>query len=153
MAQSYYWRTFEDAALLLLLLGILGVIQIVLSYVAYLTLRIASPLLLAFVPLGIVLAQATAAALLANILAPVLLQPPQPHRPSPHPLRTYLLRFLVLLCAALIVLGIWDGFYGLYFITTPYNQPSYVVKYTVANTAGALIALIFSAFLDWLLTR
>ncbi|MFX1563531.1 MAG: hypothetical protein ACFFDP_09515 [Promethearchaeota archaeon] len=142
MSVAYYWRTVDDAALLILLLGFLGTIQIFLSYSAAYTLYIASPLILAFVPLGVVLVQATGSALLADTLHPLLLsQHRHPHTTPTQPLRQYFLRFAILLLAAGIILAVW----GLVFFLTLASPlvPVNLVKYIVGNTSGAIISLIF----------
>jgi hypothetical protein len=150
----YYWKTPEDAAFLLLLLALLGLIQTGLSNAAAYTLYIASPIVLTLVPLGVVLAQAAAAAVLAGTLAPSLLPSQRPGVPAPSPsTRGYLRRFILVLLSAGVVLIIWGAVYALTFIATPFNQPSLLVKYILANAGGALGALAFSVVAGWLLKR
>ncbi len=151
MPPTYYWKTPEDAAFLFLILGCLGIIQIYLSYLAAYTLFIPSPLVLAFVPLGVVLAQATSAAVLANVLARWFLpQRRQRQSRAPRPIREYLRRFMVLLLAMFIVLAIWGGFYGFYLYLTHTALVANLVRYIIGNTAGAILALVFATIFDWL---
>lgn len=152
MSVAYYWRTPDDAALLLLLLGFLGTIQIFLSYAAAYTLNIASPLVLAFVPLGVVLVQTTGSALLANTLHSHLIsQRPHPQKAPTRPLRQYLLRFAILLLAAGFVLAVWGIVYVLT-IVSPLVQVN-LVKYIVGNTSGAIISLIFIQLVGFVFRR
>ncbi len=152
MSVAYYWRTSDDAALLVLLIGFLGVIQIFLSYSAAYTLYIVSPLILAFVPLGVVLVQATGSALLANTLHSILIsQRRHPHATPSKPVRQYLLRFAIILLAAGFVLVIWGAVFAITMIT-PFVQVS-LVKYIVGNTAGAIISLIFAELVGYLFKR
>ena len=151
MSQAYFWNTIEDGAFILIVLGLFGALQIFLSYTGAYVYFIASVLLLALVPLGVVLAQATATAVLANLLA-VRVFPYRQRRgvPEPSPLRQYFRRFAIFLLAFLIVLGVWVGFYALFFFYSPWTQLAYLVGYIVANTAGSLIALTLVVLFDWL---
>jgi hypothetical protein len=152
MSVAYYWRTYDDAALLVLLLGFLGIIQIFLSFSAAFTLYIVSPLVLAFVPLGVVLVQATGSALLANTLHLMLIsQRRHPHTTPSKPVRQYLLRFAILLLAAGLVLIVWGAVYILTIIT-PLVQVN-LVKYIVGNTSGAIISLIFVQLVSYFFNR
>jgi hypothetical protein len=154
MSVAYYWKTPEDAALLLLLLALLGLIQTGFSYVVANTLYIASLIVLTLVPLGVVLAQAAAAAVLAGAIAPWLMPTQRPGVSAPsRPVRTYLRRFTIFLLSAGVVLIIWGGVYAFAFVATPFNQPAYLVKYILANAGGALVALAFSVVANWLLKR
>jgi len=154
MSTAYYWKTSEDAAFLMLLLALLGLIQTGLSYFAAYTLDIASPIVLTLVPLGVVLAQATGAVVLAGAIAPSLIQVQRTGAPAPgRPSRRYLRRFTVFLLSAGVVLGIWAGVYALAFIATPFNLPPYLVKYILANAGGAICALAVTVLVDWLLKR
>ena len=155
MSSPYYWKTPEDAAFIMLLLGFLGIIQIFLSYAATTyPLYIASPVVLTLVPLGVVLAQTAGAAILASTLLPLIISiGRQPKSRSARPIRQYFLRFAIFLLAASIILGIWGLVYALWFLTTPFNQPAYLVKYILANTSGAIIPLIFSFIMNWLFKR
>jgi hypothetical protein len=154
MSTAYYWKTPEDAAFLMLLLALLGLIQIGLSYFAAYTLYIASPIVLTLVPLGVVLAQATGAVVLAGAIAPWLIPPQRAGVPAlGRPTRRYLRRFAIFLLSAVVVLAIWAGVYALAFIATPFNLPPYLVKYILANAGGAITALAFTGLMDWLLKR
>jgi len=154
MSNAYYWKTPEDAAFLILLLALLGLIQTALSYSAAYTLYIASPIVLTLVPLGVVLAQATGAVVLAGAIAPWLIPSQRAGVPaSGRPPRRYQHRFAIFLLSAGVVLGIWGGVYALAFIATPFNLPSYLVKYILANAGGAITALAFTVLMDWLLKR
>ena len=151
MSQAYFWNTIEDGAFLLIVLGLFGALQIFLSYMGAFVYLITSVIVLAMVPLGVVLAQVTATAVLANLLALRVL----PYRqrrgvPEPSPLRKYLRRFAIFLFAFLMILGIWGGFYVLIFFYAPWTQLAYLAGYIVANTAGALIALILVVLFDWI---
>lgn len=154
MSQTYFWQKLEDGAMLLIAMGLFGIIQIYLSYVGAFTYLIISPLVLAFVPLGVVLAQATATAVFAELLGTRFF-PYRPQRgvPEPSASQQYLRRFGIFLLAFLIVLAIWVGFYYLIFFYSPWTQLAYLVGYIVGNTAGALIALTLGALLDWLFLR
>ncbi|MFX0169982.1 MAG: hypothetical protein ACFE89_11585 [Candidatus Hodarchaeota archaeon] len=151
MSQAYFWNTVEDGAFLLIVFGLFGALQIFLSYTGAYIYFIVSPILLAMVPLGVVLAQATATAVLANFFA-VRIFPYRPRRgvPEPSPLRQYLRRFGIFLLAFLVILIIWAGFYVLIFFYSPWAQLAYLVGYIIANTAGALIALSLAVLFDWL---
>lgn len=154
MSVAYYWKTLEDAAFLMLLLALLGLIQAGLSYAAVYTLYIASPIVLTLVPLGVVLAQAAGAAVLAGAIAPWLVPAQRPGVSAPgRSTRRYLRRFTILLVSAGVVLGIWGGVYALAFVATPFNLPPYLVKYILANGGGAISALAFSVLVDWVLKR
>jgi len=154
MSNAYYWKAPEDAAFLMLLLALLGLIQTGLSYSAAYTLYIASPIVLTLVPLGVVLAQATGAVVLAGAIAPWLTPQQRAGVPaSGRPTRRYLRRFTIFLLSAVVVLSIWAGVYALAFIATPFNLPPYLVKYILANAGGAITALAFTVLMDWLLKR
>ncbi|MFX1540468.1 MAG: hypothetical protein ACFFBX_06830 [Promethearchaeota archaeon] len=154
MSQVYYWNTPEHGALLLLVLGFLGAIQIFLSFTGTFVYLIVSPIVLTLVPLGVVLAQGAATAVLANLFA-VRVFPHQPQRGvAPlSPIRIYLRGFALVLLAMVFVLGIWGGFYVLIFFFSPWTQIAYVVAYIIANTAGAIIALTLVTLFDWLFRR
>ena len=151
MSQAYFWNTIEDGAFLLIVIGIFGALQIFLSYAGAFVYLITSVIVLAIVPLGVVLAQATATAVLANLLA-LRVFPYRQRRgvPEPSPLRKYLRRFAIFLLAFLVILAIWGSFYVLIFFYAPWTQIAYLTGYVVANTAGALIALILVVLFDWL---
>jgi hypothetical protein len=154
MSQIYYWNTPEHGALLLIILGLFGAIQIFLSFAGAFIYWIISPIVLTLVPLGVVLAQGTATAVLANLLA-VRVFPYRPKRGlSPlSPLRIYLRGFAIILLATGLILGIWGGFYALIFFYSPWTQIAYMVGYIIANTASAIIALTLVTLLDWLFRR
>ncbi|MFW9985252.1 MAG: hypothetical protein ACFFDJ_01660 [Candidatus Odinarchaeota archaeon] len=154
MSQVYYWNTPEHGALLLLVLGFLGAIQIFLSFTGTFVYLIVSPIVLTLVPLGVVLAQGAATAVLANLFE-VRVFPHQPQRGvAPlSPIRIYLRGFALVLLAMVFVLGIWGGFYVLIFFFSPWTQIAYVVAYIIANTAGAIIALTLVTLFDWLFRR
>lgn len=139
MPQIYHWRTLEDGALLLTILGLLSAVQIVLSYYAAFAYMIISTVVLAFVPLGIVLVQTTAVLLLAEVIGSRLFQ----ERRQPG----------TVLLSTGIVLGLWGSFYTLIFYFSPFTQIAYLVGYIVANTAGALITLILVVLIEWLFKR
>ncbi len=154
MSQVYYWNTPEHGALLLIILGLFGAIQIFLSFAGVFIYLIVSPIVLTLVPLGVVLAQGAATAVLANLFA-VRVFPYQPQRGSTplSSLRVYLRGFALILLAMVIILGIWGGFYVLIFFFSPWTQIAYVVAYIIGNTASAIIALTLVTLLDWLFRR
>lgn len=154
MSQAYYWRTREDAALLVIALGLFGVVQIILSYVMAMSYLIISPLVLSFAPFGVILAQGATVAVLANLLAIRVF----PHRvqrgvPQPTPARQYLRRFAISILSVAIVLGIWGGIFALIWFFSAWTQIAYLVGYLIANTAGAITALSLVALFDWLFLR
>ncbi len=154
MSQAYYWRTREDAALLVIALGLFGIVQTILSYVMAMVYWIISPIVLSFVPFGVILAQGATVAVLANLLA-VRVFPRRVQRgvPQPAPTRQYSRRFTISLLAVAIVLGIWGGIFVLIWFFSAWTQISYFVGYLIANTAGALTALSLVALFDWLFLR
>ena len=154
MSQVYYWRTREDAALLVIALGLFGAVQIILSYVMAMVYWIISPVVLSFVPFGVILAQGVTVAVLANFLA-VRVFPRREQRgvPQPAPTRQYTRRLAISLLAAAIVLGIWGGIFALIWFFSAWTQLAYLVGYLIANTAGAITALSLFAFIDWLFNR
>lgn len=154
MSQVYYWRTLDHGAFLLIVLGLLGAVQIFLSFLGAFSYSIISPVLLAFVPLGVILVQAAATAILAEFLGSRVFPQRQPRGvPAPTPTRQYVRQFAIVLLAMLLVLGIWAGFYALIFIYSPWTPLAYFLGYTIANTAGALIALTLVVLIEWLLGR
>jgi hypothetical protein len=153
-AAAYYWKTPEDAGILLLLLALLGLVQVGLSNAAVNTLLIASPIVLTLVPLGVVLAQAAGATVLAGALAPWLIPSGRPGVSAPSGARRRSSRhFMIALLSTGIILGIWGGVYALAFVSTPSNLPAYLVKYILANAGGAISALALSVLMEWLLKR
>jgi hypothetical protein len=154
MSQAYYWRTREDAALLVIALGLFGVVQIILSYVMAMVYWIISPVVLSLVPFGVILAQGATVAVLANFLA-VRVFPRRVQRgvPQPTPVRQYSRRFAISLLAIALVLGIWGGIFALIWFFSAWTQIAYLVGYLIANTAGALTALSLVALIDWLFLR
>lgn len=154
MSQAYYWRTREDAALLVIALGLFGVVQIILSYVMAMVYFIISPIVLSFVPLGVILAQGATVAVLANFLA-VRVFPRREQRgvPQPTPTRQYTRLFALSLLAVAIVLGIWGGIFALIWFSSAWTQIAYLIGYLIANTAGAITALSLVTLIDWLFNR
>ena len=154
MSQAYYWRTREDAALLVIALGLFGVVQIILSYVMAMVYLIISPVVLSIVPFGVILAQGGTVAVLANLLA-VRVFPYRVQRgvPQPTPVRQYSRRFAISLLAVAIVMGIWGGIFALIWYFSAWTQIAYLIGYLIGNTAGALTALSLVTLFDWLFLR
>ena len=152
MSQAFYWRKLDDGALLILAIAIFGIVQIYLSYLGAFVYLIISSLVLTLVPLGVVLVQAAATALLAELLGSRFFPYQVPRgTPPASPTRLYLRRFAIVLIATLIVLGLWAGFYYLLFNFSVFTQIAYVVGYIVSNAGAALIALILISVLDYFL--
>ena len=154
MSTVYYWRTSEGLTYLFILLGFCGLVQVVLSYWAANTLYIASPILLTLVPLGVVLAQVGSSVVLAETIATFRTTRRRQPQPSiTNPRFQFLSGFATLFVAAAIVLAVWGGVYLFWFFATPFNQPAYMVKYVLANTSGAVIALVLVILVEWLFKR
>ena len=152
MSQAFYWRKLDDGALLLIAMALFGIVQIYLSYVGAYVYLIISSLVLTLVPLGVVLVQATATALLAELLGTRFFSYHTPRgTPPASPTHLYLRRFVILLLATLIVLGLWAGFYYLIFTYSPFTQIAYLVGYIISNVSAGLIALIIIYVLDYFL--
>jgi len=154
MSQAYYWKTLDDGALLLIALGIFGLVQVYLSFLGAYIYSIISSIVLTLIPLGVVLVQAAATALLAELLGSRLFPYQVPRgTPSASPRRLYLRRFAILLLAMFIVLGIWTLGYFLLFTFSPFARIAYLVGYIIANVAAALIPLILAILMDFLFGR
>ena len=151
MSQAFYWKKLDDGALLLIAIAIFGAVQIYLSYLAAFVFLVLSPLILTLVPLGVVLTQATATAILAELLGSRFFPYRAPRgAPVASSTRLYLRRFAIALLATLIVLGIWAGIYYVIFNFSNFTQIAYIVGYIVANVAAALIPLILIVVVDFL---
>ena len=153
MSQAFFWKKLDDGALLLIAIAIFGAVQIYLSYIAAFSYLILSSLVLTLVPLGVVLAQAAATAILAEFLGSRFFPYHAPRgAPATSPTRLYLRRFAIALLATLIVLGVWAGVYYLIFNFSYFAQIAYIVGYIVGNVAGALIPLTLVGVVDFLLS-
>ncbi|MFW9935526.1 MAG: hypothetical protein ACFFDU_08525 [Candidatus Thorarchaeota archaeon] len=154
MSQAFYWKNLDDGALLLLVLAIFGIVQVYLSYIGAYVFLIISSLVLTLIPLGVVLVQATATAILAELLGSRFFPYESPRgTPAASATRLYLRRFAIVLLALLIILGLWAGFYYLLITFSPYSQIAYLVGYITANVGGALITLVLVVLVDYLLSR
>ncbi len=154
MSVVYYWKTSEGLTYLFTLLGLCGLVQVVLSFLAANVLHIASPIVLILVPLGVVLVQVgSSAALAETISSSRTSQRRQTQTPTTNPKLQFLRAFAILFVAAAIVLAVWGLVYILWFTVTPITQPSYLVKYILANTSGALLALFLTILVEWLFKR
>jgi hypothetical protein len=154
MSQAYYWKTLDDGALLLIVLGIFGIVQVYLSFVGAFVYYIISSLVLTLVPLGVVLVQGAATAILAELFGSRFFPYKVPRgAPSASPSRLYLRRFAIMLFTAIIVLGFWALCYFLLFTYTPYASVAYLVGYIIANVAAAIITLIIAILLEFLFSR
>jgi len=153
MSQAFFWKKLDDGALLLIVIAIFGLVQIYLSYISAFVHLIISSLVLTLVPLGVVLVQATATAVFAELLGSRFF-PYRTHRGTPpaSPIRLYLRRFAIALFATLIVLGMWAAFYYLLFTYAPFTHIAYLVGYIVSNVAAALITLTLIVLIDYLLS-
>ena len=153
MSQAFFWKNLDDGALLLIAIAIFGAVQIYLSYLTAFVYLVLSSLVLTLVPLGVVLAQSAATAILAEFLGSRFFPYRAPRgAPAANPTRLYLRRFAIMLLATLIVLGVWAGVYYLIFTFSFFTQLAYVVGYVVGNVAGALIPLTIVAVVDFLLS-
>ncbi len=151
MSQAFYWKKLDDGALLLIVMAIFGVVQIYLSYLAAFVYLVLSALVLTLVPLGVVLTQAAATAILAELLGSRFFPYRAPRgAPAASSTRLYMRRFAIALLAALIVLGIWAGIYYLIFTFSYFTQIAYIVGYIIANVAGALLPLTLIVVVDFL---
>ncbi|MFX1405129.1 MAG: hypothetical protein ACFE9D_11785, partial [Promethearchaeota archaeon] len=149
MSQAYYWKTLDDGGLLIIALGIFGLVQVYLSYLGAFIYSIISSIVLILVPLGVVLVQGTATAILAELLSSRFFSYQVPRgTPSASPRRLYLRRFAILLLALLLVLGVWALGYFVLFTYSPFARIAYLVGYIIANVAAALIILIITILLD-----
>ncbi|MFX1577709.1 MAG: hypothetical protein ACFFCF_11140 [Promethearchaeota archaeon] len=154
MSQAFYWKNLDDGALLLLVLAIFGAVQIYLSYIGAFVFLIISSLVLTLVPLGVVLVQATATVILAELLGSRFFPYESPRgTPAVSATRLYLRRFAIVLLALLIILGLWAGFFYLLFTFSPYSQIAYLVGYIASNVGAALITLVLTVLVDYLLGR
>ncbi len=151
MSQAFYWKKLDDGALLLIAIAIFGAVQIYLSYLAAFVYLVLSALVLTLVPLGVVLTQTAATAILAELLGSRFFPYHAPRgSPAASSTRLYLRRFAIALLAFLIVLGIWAGIYYLIFNFSYFTQIAYIVGYIIANVAGALLPLTLIAVVDFL---
>jgi hypothetical protein len=154
MSQAYYWKTLDDGALLLIVLGIFGIVQVYLSFVGAFLYQIISSLVLTLVPLGVILVQGAATAILAELFGSRFFPYKVPRgTPSASPSRLYLRRFVIVLFATIIVFGLWGLCYFLLFTYAPYAQIAYLVGYIIANVAAALITLIIAVLMEFLFSR
>ncbi len=154
MSVVYYWKTSEGFAYLFVILGLFGLVQVVMSYLAVNALHIASPIVLTLVPLGVILAQVAGSVVLAETISS--LRTPkrrQTQAPTESPSFQFLRGFATLFVAAVLVLAVWGLVYLLWFFATPITQPSYLVKYILANTSGALLAIFLVILVEWLFKR
>ncbi len=152
MSQAFYWKKLDDGALLIIAIAIFGLVQIYLSYLGAYVYLIISSLVLTLIPLGVVLVQATATALLAELLGSRFFRYHTPRgTPPASSIRLYLRRFAIVLLAILIVLGIWAGCFYLLFTYSAFTQIAYIVGYIVSNVGAALIVLILVYVLDYIL--
>lgn len=154
MSVVYYWKTSEGLTYLFILLGLCGLVQVLLSYSAANILHIASPIVLILVPLGVVLGQVGSSVALAETISSF--RSPQRRKtqtPTASPKLQFLGGFANLFVAAALVLAVWGLVYALWFFATPITQPSYLVKYILANTSGAITALGLVILVEWLFKR
>ncbi|MHA2427457.1 MAG: hypothetical protein ACXADB_05495 [Candidatus Hermodarchaeia archaeon] len=151
MSQAFFWKKLDDGALLLIAIAIFGAVQIYLSYIAAFVYLVLSALVLTLVPLGVVLTQAAATAILAELLGSRFFPYHTPRgSPAASSTRLYLRRFAIALLATLIVLGIWVGIYYLIFNFSYFTQIAYIVGYIIANVTGALLPLTLIVVVDFL---
>jgi hypothetical protein len=154
MSVVYYWKTSEGLTYLFTILGLCALIQLVLSYMAAHVLYIASPIVLTLVPLGVVLVQVCGSVLLAETISSFRTpQRRQTQAPISSPGLQFLRGFAIVFVAAALVLAIWGLVYILWFFATPITQPPYLVKYILANTSGAIGALIIAIIAEALFKR
>ena len=153
MSVVYYWKTSEGLTYLFVLLGLCGLVQVVLSFLAANVLHIASPIILILVPIGVVLAQVASTVILAETISSRTPRSGQTQTPSVTPRFQFLSGFATLFAAAAIVLAVWGLIYLVWFIATPITQPAYMVKYILANTTGAILALFLVIVIEWLFKR
>ena len=153
MSIVYYWKTSEGLTYLFVLLGLCGLVQVVLSFLAANALYIASPIVLTLVPLGVVLAQVASTVVLAETIAYRSPRSRQTQTPPKSPRFQFLSGFAILFIAAAVVLAVWGLIYILWFIATPITQPASLVKYILANTTGAILALFLVIVIEWLFKR
>jgi hypothetical protein len=153
MSVVYYWKTSEGLTYIFALLGLCGLVQVVLSFLAAHSLHIASPIVLTLVPLGVVLAQVASTVVLAETIS----SRTPGRRQAPTPVKTPRLQFLrgfaTFFIAAAVVLAVWGLIYLLWFILTPITQPAYLVKYILANTTGAILSLSLVIVIEWFFKR
>ncbi|MFX1474013.1 MAG: hypothetical protein ACFFCO_00870 [Promethearchaeota archaeon] len=154
MSVTYYWKTSEGLTYIFTILGLCGLVQLVLSYMAASILYIASPIVLTLVPLGVVLVQVCASVLLAETISSFRTsRRRQTQASTPGPGLQFLRGFATIFVAAALVLGIWGLVYTLWFFATPITQPPYLIKYILGNTSGAIIALTLVIVVEWLFKR